>query len=147
MLKRRGVLWVGILVLSLVGNGCSFLFVNAPPREELWNVPSVADPATCSESYALPILDTLVIPIDLLLGLASKDGLIFLIDVGWGILHLASAIHGYSRVGDCNDFMDHKTRRLLQNVSFKLGDDSESDLSFLYAQPNQYGLVLQAPSP
>ena len=132
-----------LVLLQFVGSGCSLLFVDGPPRQELWEVPSVADPAQCTESYALPILDTVAVPASVFSGLVSNDEIIFLSGVGWALVHLASAWSGYANVNECNDFMDAKTARLLQSATSQYYLGGSSDAKDFEVTDNMINLHLQ----
>ena len=99
---------IAVCVLAVSSNACSFAFVEGPP-------PNAEGLKTfdCTDSFAPPVLDTVLAVIDGALALFAY-GLGRALGgsptpVFWGFLAVgvgaptASAIYGYSKVGSCRD--------------------------------------------
>jgi hypothetical protein len=110
---------VGALLVALASGsgGCvSFLGVSGPPADHRER-PAFA----CTESYASPIIDTVlaaagttltvgIAGVGQALGSVHYDRLAILA-VGTVVLPTASAVYGYSKVGECRDAQSEAMRR------------------------------------
>ena len=105
MLCTRFAIWgMGALIALLPG--CSFIFVERAPPDHEQRASFV-----CTSSYVAPILDTVVVGLQAAALVAQARGTAEeeastearLMQAAFGIVAAASAIHGYSRVPECQE--------------------------------------------
>lgn len=110
---------IGTLVAALMlHSGCSFLFVKGPPEQH-------AQMATfdCSDSNAWPVVDAIWAALNGI-GAASAagddtnpdQGRIVGVGIAWLVVSGASAIYGFSKVGDCKKARRAREERGLARV-------------------------------
>lgn len=128
-LWRRGTagvtaLTLGVLAMTPVGSGCSFLFVDGPPAQ--------ADRMpffTCSTSAGWPVVDVVLAGLEglgTIINASQPDsyytdmnnglskGEYVAIGLGWTALFAVSAITGFSRVSDCNAALARASQRQMR---------------------------------
>ena len=109
--RRRSGSLIGIIVgcvLAVSSNGCSFTWAEGPPAH-----PRSGQPLDCTDSYTLPVLDTVfavvggtvclfAYSLGAALGGSPKPAFYGLLAVTV-VAPAGSAIYGYNKVGDCRD--------------------------------------------
>jgi hypothetical protein len=107
--------WIGTMIFAaILGTGCSFLFVNGPPRDHERRASF-----TCTESNAWPVVDAIWAGLNGI-GAASaandemnpdKDQIIA-VGVGWLLVSGISAVYGFGKVSDCKTATGHRDERV-----------------------------------
>ena len=109
--RRRSGPLIGIVaacVLAVSSNGCSFTWAEGPPAHA-----RSGTPIDCTDSYTLPVLDTVfaivggtmclfIYSLGTALGGSPKPAFYGLLGVTF-VAPAGSAVYGYNKVGDCRD--------------------------------------------